>query len=147
MPSLASLLSLAHLLGLALGVGAATVKLALVLRAGSDPALVSAFLAVRKTITRGIVAGLLLATLSGVAWLVQGYSWSPRLVLKVALVAAMFVLGPLIDNVSEPRYERLAPTPEAQATPAFLRARKSYLAVEVAATALMYAALVVGSTL
>jgi hypothetical protein len=56
MISLPSLLSLAHLIGLALGVGAATVKLTLLLRCRADHALVPVHVKVAKPITRQIVS-------------------------------------------------------------------------------------------
>ncbi|KAB2954844.1 MAG: hypothetical protein F9K18_13925 [Thermoanaerobaculia bacterium] len=136
-----------HLLGLALGVGAATVKLALVLRSRSKPAFLPVFLEVRRPITRFIIGGLALATLSGIGWLVEGYPWSPRLVAKVAVVAAIWALGPLIDNVVEPRLVRTAPAAGEAAGAAFLAAQRTYLVCEVAATLLMYAAFALGVSL
>jgi hypothetical protein len=46
------LLALGHLVGLALGVGAATVKLVLLFKCKSDPAFVSVYVRVAKLITR-----------------------------------------------------------------------------------------------
>jgi hypothetical protein len=143
----ATLLLPVHLLGLALGVGGATVKLALVLRSRSEPGFVPVLLAVRRPITRFIIAGLALATLSGIAWLVQGYPWSPRLVAKVAVVAALWVLGPVIDNVVEPRLVRAAPAAGAAPGVEFLAAQRTYLVFEVGATLLMYAAFGLGVSL
>ena len=54
----------------------------------------------------------------------------------------MLVLGPIIDNVVEPRLERAAP-----ATPELDAAQRAHLAIETAATLLMYAALVLGAIL
>lgn len=68
MLSLPFLLSLAHLIGLALGVGAATVKLILLLRCRADHALAPAYVKVAKPITRQIVLGIILLTLSGIGW-------------------------------------------------------------------------------
>jgi len=147
MLSLASLLVLGHLLGLALALGAATVKLALVLRARSDLGFVPAFLEARKSVTRFIVLGLALATVTGVSWLLQGYGWTPLLVVKVAAVVAMWILGPLIDSVFEPRLERLAPRAGEDATPEFQRAQRNHVAIEVVATVLMYVAFLVGTRL
>ncbi len=78
MVSLPSLLSLAHLIGLALGVGAATAKLTLLLRCRSDPAFLPAFVAVARPVTRLIILGLALLTLSGVGWLLLGRPFTPR---------------------------------------------------------------------
>jgi hypothetical protein len=136
-----------HLLGLALGVGGATVKFALVLRSRSDPAFVPAFLAVRRPITKFIVLGLALATLSGIAWLVLGYPWTARLIAKLGVVAAMWVLGPVIDNVLEPRLERTSPAAGALPSAEFLAAQRSYLGAEAGATLLMYGAFALGVSL
>lgn len=145
MISFHSFLLLVHLVGLALGIGAASLKVALLLRCKADTAFVPAYLAVVKPITRFIVLGLVLLTLSGMAWLalVGGYSYSPRLIGKLMLVAALWVLGPVIDKVAEPRFVSLAPAAGAAASPAFSQARRQYLMLEVIATALFYAAAVV----
>ena len=80
MSALPSFLSLAHLIGLALGVGCATAKLTLLVRCKADHAFVPAYVAVARPITRLIILGLALLTLSGVGWLLLGYpsrrSWS-----------------------------------------------------------------------
>jgi len=98
MPSLDSLLLVVHLLGMALGVGAAVVKTVLVLRARADLAFVPVLVAARRPVTKTLVAGLALATLSGIVWLVRGYPWTPLLIGKLAVVAAIWVLGPLIGQ-------------------------------------------------
>jgi len=143
MISLSSLLSVVHFVGLALGVGAATVKLVLLLRCRSDAAFVPVFLHVTRPVTRLIILGLALLTLSGVGWLLLGYPLTPLLKLKLGMVAAIWVLGPLIDNVVEPRFKSLAPAPGEAATPAFVRARGRYLALEILATLLFYVVIVV----
>jgi len=142
MVTLDSLLRLVHLVGVALGVGAATVKLVLGLRARNDPALLPAFLAVRKPVTRILISGLGLAVISGGVWLVRGYPFSPLLVAKLVVVAAIFALGPVIDNVFEPRLETAS-----AGTPQLAAAQRSHLTIETVATLLMYAALVLGASL
>lgn len=142
MVSLPSLLSLAHLIGLALGVGAATAKLTLLLRCRSDPAFLPAFVAVARPVTRLIILGLALLTLSGVGWLLLGRPFTPRLLVKLGLVGAIWVLGPIIDNVAEPRFRELAPKPGEPVSAAFLAAQRRYLALEVAATGLFYVVVV-----
>lgn len=77
---------------------------------------------------------------------VQGDHSEP-LVVKVALVGVVWGLGVLTDNVVEPRLVRLTPAPGEAATVTFLAAQRDYVVVEVLATALMYAALIVGATL
>lgn len=138
MDSLPSLLSLAHLIGLALGVGCATAKLTLLLKCRVDHALVPSYVAVAKPITRLIVLGLALLTLSGLGWLLLGYPFTPLLVVKLAFVVAIWVLGPLIDNVVEPKFQRLAPEPGEPASPAFIRIQQRYLLLELTATGLFY---------
>lgn len=142
-----SALTLAHLLGLAFAVGASTVKLALVIRAKSDLQFLPAFLAVRKPITRLIVLGMILVTVSGIVWFLQGYPWSPPVIVKMVLVGLIWALGPIIDNAFEPKLERLAPGPGEAPTQAFRSAQRAHLVIETLATALMYGALVLGSAL
>ena len=138
MTSLPSLLSLAHLIGLALGVGCATAKLTLLLRARADHAFVPTYIAVARLVTRLIILGLALLTLSGVGWLLVGYQLTPLLVGKIALVGAIWVLGPIIDNVVEPKFRKLAPRLGESASPAFIRIQQRYLLLEVIATGLFY---------
>lgn len=133
-----SFLTFAHLLGLSLAVGTATAKLVLLLRSGFDPDFVHVFLKVCRPITKLIILGMVLLTLSGVAWLVRGYPFTPLLVVKLVLVAAVWVLGPVIDNVAEPPFRKLAPAPGEPPSPGFLAARKRYLTLEVAATLIFY---------
>jgi hypothetical protein len=138
MTTLIPLLTVVHLVGLALGVGAATVKLVLLLRCRTDSGFVPVFLKVARPITRLIILGLILLTLSGVGWLVLGYGFTPLLVVKIALVAAIWILGPVIDNVAEPRFRALAPGPGEAASAAFEAAGRRYLALEILATSLFY---------
>lgn len=142
MPSLPSFLSLAHLIGLALGVGSATAKLTLLLRCKADHAFVPTFLAVARPVTRLIILGLALLTLSGIGWLLLGYDFTPLLIAKLVMVVAIWVLGPIIDNVVEPQFQKLAPQPGESATPAFIQIRQRYLFLEVIATGLFYAIIV-----
>ena len=143
--ALHSFLLLVHLVGLALGIGAATLKVVLLLRCRADTGFVPVYLAVVTPITRLIVLGLVLLTLSGVGWLtlVGGYDFSPRLVGKLVLVAMLWAVGPFIDKVLEPRFKGSAPTPGTAAAPEFVQALQHYLSVEMAATGLFYAAAVV----
>jgi hypothetical protein len=138
MSALPSFLSLAHLIGLALGVGCATAKLTLLVRCKADHAFVPAYVAVARPITRLIILGLALLTLSGVGWLLLGYPLTPLLVVKLVLVGAIWVLGPVIDNVVEPKFRQLAPGAGESASPAFIRIRQQYLLLEVIATGLFY---------
>jgi len=138
-----SFLSLAHLAGLILGVGAATAKLTLLLRCKRDAGFVPHFVAVARPLTRLIIAGLALLTLSGVGFLVSGYSFTPRLIAKLVMVAAIWVLGPIIDNVVEPRFRAQAVPAGQPPPPAFVRALNEYLLIESLATGLFYAIVVI----
>jgi hypothetical protein len=142
MSSVLSLLRLAHLIGLALGVGCATAKLTLLVRCKADHAFVPAYIAVARPITRLIILGLVLLTLSGVGWLLNGYPLTPLLAVKLVLVGAIWVLGPVIDNVVEPTFRQLAPGVGESASPAFIRIEQQYLLLEVIATGLFYVVVV-----
>lgn len=143
MISLPSLLTLAHLIGLAIGLGAATVKLVLLFKCRADGTFVPTYLEVAKPITRQIVLGLVLLALSGIGFLLLGHSFTPRLIVKIVLVAAIFILGPVIDNVVEPKFRRLAPVPGQPASAEFIRARQQYLALDLLAGLLFYAVLII----
>ena len=132
------LLLLTHLIGLALALGAATAKVVLLLKWSAEPAFGPVYRAVSRPITRQIILGMVLLTLSGLGWLLVGYDFTPRLVLKVILVGAMWVVGPYIDNVVEPKVERLAPAPGQTPSLEFVRMQRHYLTVETMATALLY---------
>jgi hypothetical protein len=143
MPSLASLLSFTHLVGLALGVGSATVKLTLLLKSKRDQAFLPVFVAADKPITRLIILGLVLLTLSGIGWLLIGYSFTPLLVVKLALVGVIWVIGPVIDNVVRPKFQKLAPESSESASPAFVQIQQRYVALETIATGLFYVVIVI----
>jgi hypothetical protein len=133
-----SYLTLLHLIGLALAVGCATAKLVLLLRIRSDHALLPSFLATARPLTRLIILGLALLTLSGIGWLLDGYPWDTRLILKLVLVGAIWVLGPIIDNVIEPRFRKAAPEVGQPASDAFTQALNRYVMIETTATGLFY---------
>jgi hypothetical protein len=143
MLSLPSLLAFAHLIGLALGVGAATVKLALLFRCSADAAFVPVYAKVVRPVTTQIIIGQILMTLSGLGWLLVGHPFTPRLVVKLVLVAAVWVLGPMIDNAVEPGFLRLAPAAGESPSPAFVRIQRRYLTLEVLATGLFYLIIVI----
>ena len=138
-----SLLSLVHLIGLALGVGCASVKLVLLLRAKLNHAFIPAYLEVARPITRLIILGLALLVFSGIGFMLTGYQFTPLLVVKLVLVGTILVLGPVIDNVIEPRFLRLAPAAGTSPSPAFIRIQRRYLLAETIATGLFYVILVV----
>lgn len=126
-----------HLVGLALAVGAATAKLALLFKYRNDPVFFPTFMRIAQTLTRLIAAGMVLLGLSGIAWLLLGYPFSPRLIVKLVLVALMPVTGALISRM-EHRLEQVLPVTNGAGSPAFVVARKQYVAIETAATTLFY---------
>jgi len=132
-----TVLSVVHVTGLALGMGAATVKFAAVAR-GRDPRAARAFLELSRPMTLPIVIGMLLLTLSGIGWLLRGYPMSLGLGLKLVLVAALWVLGPLIDKRVEPRFASAVAAAGDSTTPAFVSAHRRFLAIEGVATGLFY---------
>ncbi|HSR29398.1 MAG TPA: hypothetical protein VLY63_02460 [Anaerolineae bacterium] len=141
--SLSSFITLVHLLGLVLGVGAATAKLVLLVKSSTDRAFVPIYLRVARLITRQIIVGMVLLTLSGIGWLLVGYPFTPLLVVKVVLFGVIWVLGPVIDNVVEPRFQKLIPESDQPASPAFIAIQKRYLALEITATLLFYVVIVI----
>ena len=147
MISWSSFLILAHLIGLALGIGCATAKLALLARCRTDPAFVPTYVAVARPITRLIILGLILLTLSGVGWLFAGFPFTRLLIVKLVLVGVIWVLGPVIDNIVEPRFVQLAPAAGAPASAAFMGAQRQYLLLEATATGLFYAVVIMWTLL
>lgn len=147
MGTLPTLLFVSHLFGLAIGLGGATAKLVLVLRCYRDHTLISSYLRVSASLTREIIIGLVILALSGIGWLVSGYGFSTLLIVKTVLVVAIFVIGPIIDNVVEPRFRKLAPADGAAPSLEFQAAFKHLLGFEIAATALFYVIFAIGVSL
>lgn len=143
MISLTEVLTVVHLLGLALGLGAATAKFMLLIRCRADHAFVAVFLEVTRPLTRQIILGLVLLVVSGMGWIFTGYPLTPLLITKLVLVGALFVMGPIIDHVVEPKFEALAPGMGEAPSPEFIRARARYLGLEMVATAMFYVIVVV----
>lgn len=143
MISLPSLLSLVHILGLVSGVGCATAKLTLLLKCKADQKFLPGYLAAVRPLTRMIILGLALLTLSGIGWLLIGYDFSPLLIVKLVLVGTIWMLGPIIDNVVEPKFRNLAPHSGEQASSAFLQIQRRYLLLEAVATGLFYVIIVI----
>lgn len=141
---ISTFLYIAHIIGVALGVGAATVKLVLLLKSKSDNTFIPVFLKVVRPITRLIISGMIILTLTGIGWLIMGYTFTPLLIVKIILVSFTWVLGPIIDNAVEPKFVKLAPGPAEKVSPAFVKVHRQYLAMELAATFLFYVSLVMG---
>lgn len=136
--SWSSFLSLAHVIGLALGLGCATAKLTLLARCRADPGFVPTYIAVARPVTRLIIMGLALATLSGIGWLLMGHPLTRILIVKLVMVGAIWVIGPVIDNVVEPKFAGLVPANGESSSPAFRQIQRQYLWLEATATGLFY---------
>jgi len=147
MGTLPTILFVAHLVGLTLGLGAACVKIVLFFRCRREPAFIPVYLQVARPITRQIILGLIILALSGIGWLVLGYDFSTLLIIKLILVASVFVVGPIIDNVAEPKFRKLAPVNGGAPSPEFLQAQSRLLVLEVIATVLFWAAFAMGVSL
>ena len=143
MISLPSLITFLHLVGLSLAVGAATVKLVLLIKCRSNSELVQVFIKVVKPITKLIITGLILLTLSGVGWLLMGYSFTTLLIIKLIFVASIWILGPVIDKVIEPKFLKLAPVSGQQASAEFAAALNKYLGLEIIATGFFYVIIII----
>ena len=142
--TLSSLLGFLHLLGLAFGVGAATVKLRLLLKCNSSIDFVPVFISVVKPVTMIIIMGQVLLTLTGIGWMFVGYDFTPVIIIKMVLLGLLWVLGPLIDNVFQPKFEKSAPSSGESASPAFVKSQRQLLAAEIAATGLFYVLMILG---
>jgi len=132
-----TVLGVVHVTGLALGMGAATVKFGAVARS-RDPRIARAFLELSPSMTRPIVLGMVLLTLSGIGWMILGYPMSRELGLKFAPVAALWVLGPWIDKQVEPRFAGAVAAAGDSLSPAFTAAHRRFLLIEGVATGLFY---------
>ena len=73
MAKLFILLMLIHLIGLAFGLGAATVKLTLLFKYKSNYAFLPSYFEISKVVTKYIVLGMILLTLSGIGFIIIGY--------------------------------------------------------------------------
>jgi hypothetical protein len=131
-----SYLTLAHLIGLAFGVGAATVKLILLFKCRSDRSFIPVYIKVVKPITKFIIAGMILLTLSGIGWLLYDYPLTEELIVKLIFVAALWITGPYIDKVAEPKFIKLA-SEQANSTK-LIASQQKYIIAEVIATGLFY---------
>jgi ABC-type transport system involved in cytochrome bd biosynthesis fused ATPase/permease subunit len=122
---------LLHLVGLAPGVGSATAKVFLLLRCFRDVNFLPVYLKVMKPLTQLLVSGLILMTLTGIIWLVLGYGFNNLLIVKLFFVGAVWVVGIYIDNVTEPRFKKLASAGGQERTVAFLQIQKKHLVFEI----------------
>jgi hypothetical protein len=147
MVSFWSILLWIHLLGLTMCVGLATAKVILLVKCYRDVTFVPVYLKVVKPLTQILVLGLILMTLTGIIWLIMGYGFSNTMIVKLVLVAVVWVLGILIDKVSEPKFIRLAPANGEAASPAFVLIQKKHLALETVAALIFYILIIIGEQL
>lgn len=138
MISLTSFLTIVHLIGLTLGAGAAIVKVVLLLKCRSDHSFIPSYLKIVRPVTKILITGIILLTLSGLIWLLTGFPLMSVLIIKIILVIAIWVLGPVIDNKVEPEFIKLAPASDQGASSEFLQIFNRYLALELIATSLFY---------
>jgi hypothetical protein len=141
---LSKILMIVHVIGLVLAGGSATIKLLLLLKCNADYKFFPVYFKIAPLITRLIIAGMILLTLSGIAWIIIGYSFEPLLIFKIGLVGLIWILGPIIDNVAEPKLKKLIPLQGQVSTPAFIHIQRQHLLLEITATVLMYAVTVTG---
>jgi hypothetical protein len=133
-----------HVIGLILAAGSSSIKLLLLLKCKSDRKFYSTYFQVTPPITKFIITGMILTTLSGIAWIIIGYTFEPLLIFKMALVGLIWILGPIIDNVAEPKLKKIISVPEQITSPSFINIQQQYLVLEVSATTLMYAITIIG---
>lgn len=131
-----------HLVGLSLAVGAATVKNILFLKCNSNYEFIAVYKQVARPITKTIIAGMILLTLSGISWFFDGFSLDSYLIIKMALFLAVWILGPVIDKVFEPRFLKLAPAAGEAPSKEFLKAKNLYMVIDFAATGFFYAIII-----
>jgi hypothetical protein len=144
MVSLWSVLLLAHLIGLALGVGSATAKVVLLLKCRRDINFLPVYLRVMKPLTQILVSGLILMTLTGIIWLILGYGFNNLLIVKLFFVGGVWIVGIYIDNVTEPSFKKLAPAEGQAATVDFLQIQRKHLIFEIVGALLFYIIMVLG---
>ena len=137
-------LGLVHILGLTLGVGAATVKVVLLFKCKSNSDFVITYLNVVKSVTMIIILGQILLTLSGIGWLFVGYSFTTLIIIKIILLGLLWVVGPLIDNVFSPKFQKSAPSPGESPSLSFIKNQKQLIAIELLATGLFYVLMILG---
>lgn len=141
---LSEILYIVHVIALVLAAGSATIKLLLLFKCKADYRFFNVYFQVAPLITRLIIMGMIFLTLSGIAWIIIGYSLEPLLILKIVLVAGIWVLGPVIDNIAEPKLKKYFPLHQQAPAAEFNLAQNKHLQLEIAATLLMYAALIIG---
>lgn len=132
-----------HIIGLTIGVGAAMVKLVLLIKSKYEYTIVPYYLKVAKPITQLIIFGMVLLTISGIGFIIEGYPLTTQLIIKLIFVALLWIIGPLIDNAIEPKFIKSAPALGHHPTQEFIKFHKKYLRLEILATVIFYIVIVI----
>lgn len=135
---------LIHLIGLILAVGSATVKLMLLIKSKSDLSFIPVFLKIVRPVTKLLITGLVVTTLSGITFFFLGYPFTTLMIIKTILVGIVWVIGPYIDKAIEPKYIKLAPAPGAPVMDDFIAIQNKFLFFEITATSIFYVCVVMG---
>ncbi|MFW9965391.1 MAG: hypothetical protein ACFFCX_17595 [Candidatus Sifarchaeia archaeon] len=138
------IITLVHIIGIALGVGGASIKLVLFMKSYYNKNFTPAYTVVAEPISQLIFLGMILLTVSGIGYALVGYPEGSSLLVKHVLVVLLWVVGPLISKVYGPRFITLAPKPSESPTSEFLQVRKQLLVLEVLGTVCFYAVSIIG---
>ena len=138
------LLILLHLLGLGFAVGAATLKLLFIYRCKKNPDFIPVFLKVLKPITGILLSGLILLTVTGIVWVIMSYSFTSLLIVKVVLVTLIWLIGPIIDKVVEPKFVRQGLAYSEESKSEFKKQWTNYFFIELIADLIIAAVIVLG---
>jgi p-aminobenzoyl-glutamate transporter AbgT len=64
--------------------------------------------------------------------------------IKIIVVGIVWILGLIIDKISEPKFLRLAPAASEEPSPAFVSIKNRHLALEIIAALVFYIIIVMG---
>jgi len=132
-----------HVVGLAFGLGGVTANVVLMIKARFDKELASIMSKVSKTIGPLIFLGLVLLTLSGIGFVRLGYPLTRTLIVKLHLVAVLWVESLLISYLSS-KLGRLAPKLGKPPSLKFLSTRRKMQALVAVGVVLWYTTTALG---
>lgn len=138
------ILNLVHIIGIAFGVGGASVKITLFMKSYRNNDFTPTYVIATRPIAPIIPIGMVLLTVSGIGFALLGYPETQSLLLKHVLVVVLWVVGILIDKVYEPKFITLSPKTNETPTSEFLQVQKQLLALEVIGTISFYAITIIG---
>jgi hypothetical protein len=144
MKDLSEFLMVLHIIGLTFAAGAAFIKTILLVRCKKDYRFLTTYFQTDKLLTMIIITGMIILTLTGIIWLLIGYSFEPLLITKIVLVGFIWILGPIIDNKATPKLRKMAPVNEEKPSPEFLKVQKKHFYLEITATIIMYSITIIG---